>query len=259
MPSSFVARRARREPRSLFLLPLCAALLLHGCSVAHDAQLPFALHLHVPPGAPPHPVAINLHGCSGFLPARSHAWTQRLNAWGYAVLKVDSFTRRGDPDICDDVMKVSPMRRLSDVSAAINRVRADVRLDDANIFLMGTSHGGTTALLAHLRADFSALKGVIAFYPECPENLPLLLADTLILIGELDDWTPAQRCRDLKAGLGDGRDLELVVYPGAYHSFDVPGANGVYYGHKLVYDEAAAHDGIERVRGFLRSRTTQLR
>ena len=199
------------------------------------------------------------NGCSGFLPARSREWTQRLNAWGYAALKVDSFTRRGDPDICDDVMKVSPLRRLSDVSAAIERIRDDVRLDDQNIFLMGTSHGGTTALLAHSLPVSSALRGVVAFYPECPENLPSLSADTLILIGELDDWTPAQRCRNLRAGLGGGYDLELIVYPGAYHSFDVPGANGVYYGHRLVYDEAAARDGIARVRGFLRARTSRSR
>ena len=54
---------------------------------------------------------------------------------------------------------------------------------------------------------------------------------TLILIGELDDWTPAKECRNLVEGRddcgisrqkGQGVPIELIVYPGAYHGFDVP-------------------------------------
>ena len=53
----------------------------------------------------------------------------------------------------------------------------------------------------------------------------------LILIGELDDWTPARECRNLAEGRDDWGDLadkeqgvpiKLIVYPGAYHAFDAP-------------------------------------
>ena len=54
---------------------------------------------------------------------------------------------------------------------------------------------------------------------------------TLILIGELDDWTPANECRNLAEGRddcgisrekGQGIPIEIIVYPGAHHDFDVP-------------------------------------
>ena len=47
------------------------------------------------------------------------------------------------------------------------------------------------------------------------------LAPLLILIGELDDWTPAEPCRRLaQAAKSAGRPVEIKVYPGAHHSFD---------------------------------------
>ena len=54
---------------------------------------------------------------------------------------------------------------------------------------------------------------------------------TLILIGELDDWTLAEECRNMVDGRddwgisrqkGQGVPIKLVVYPGAYHGFDAP-------------------------------------
>ena len=54
---------------------------------------------------------------------------------------------------------------------------------------------------------------------------------TLILIGELDDWTPARSAATLpkaattgeyRAQKGEGIPIEIIVYPGAYHDFDVP-------------------------------------
>ena len=45
---------------------------------------------------------------------------------------------------------------------------------------------------------------------------------TVILIGELDDWTPAPACKKLMARRGgEGAPIRLVVYPDAYHAFDV--------------------------------------
>ena len=251
----------------------CAAALLSGCASPHGGRIELqasgtgsdtrnvTARVYLPPTSPPYPVVIDLHGCSGIVAARSRFWIGELNAWGYAVLQVDSFSRRGRSGVCDDVMKIPPLQRLDDVRAAIRHVRGSPGLDAGNVFLMGMSHGATTVMLAHRRPSpvFAGLKGIVAFYPYCMPQLPSLVADTLILIGELDDWTPARQCRRMVVGADDGRDFELVVYPGAYHSFDVPGVNGVYYGHRLVYDEAATRDSAGRVRRFLRARTDRPR
>ncbi len=247
-----------------------AAALLFGCASSQSSRVELqasgiggdtrnvTARIYFPATSPPHPVVIDLHGCSGIVPARNRFWSGQLNAWGYAVLKVDSFTRRGRSDICNDVMAIPPSRRLDDVRAAIRHVLRSAELDAGNIFLMGMSHGATAVMLAHHRPSpaFTGLKGIIAFYPYCLPGLPSLVADTLVLIGALDDWTPARQCRQMAIGPANGRDFELVVYPGAYHSFDVPGVNGVYYGHRLVYDEAATRDSLDRVRRFLHARTS---
>jgi dienelactone hydrolase len=46
-------------------------------------------------------------------------------------------------------------------------------------------------------------------------------------------------------------DYQLVVYPGATHAFDWPGAPVTYFGHHLRYDPEAARDAYGRVQKFL--------
>ena len=79
---------------------------------------------------------------------------------------------------------------------------------------------------------------------------------TLILIGELDDWTPADECRNLAEGRddwgisrekGQGIPIEIIVYPGAYHGFDMPSlATPVkLLGHHLEFNQAARDQSID--------------
>jgi len=46
---------------------------------------------------------------------------------------------------------------------------------------------------------------------------------TLILAGELDDWTPAADCVRLVEKARHGIPIEIVVYPNSHHGFDSPG------------------------------------
>ena len=80
-------------------------------------------------------------------------------------------------------------------------------------------------------------------------------APTLILIGDKDDWTPADRCRDMVTrARSDGSPITLHVYPGVHHAFDVaqlqPGIRNPL-GHWLEYDKPAAQDAEQKVRAFL--------
>ncbi len=85
---------------------------------------------------------------------------------------------------------------------------------------------------------------------------------TLILIGEDDDWTPADACRKLVEGRDDwgisrqkgaGAPIRLVVYPGAYHAFDVPALQTPiqYFGHHLEYNQPARDQSIDALHEFL--------
>src|SRR5262249_8783776 len=92
--------------------------------------------------------------------------------------------------------------------------------------VLGFSMGGVSALTAAENGGIEHLsprkfRVVIAYYPYC-EVARTMSVPTLVLIGALDDWTPAQACQELaERGANDGAPIELVVYPNAYHGFDV--------------------------------------
>ena len=87
---------------------------------------------------------------------------------------------------------------------------------------------------------------------------------TLILIGESDDWTPAEACRKLVAGQddlgisrqkGDGPAIQLIVYPNAYHGFDLPSLQMpvTYFGHHVEFNRAASEQSSDALREFLKT------
>jgi dienelactone hydrolase len=53
---------------------------------------------------------------------------------------------------------------------------------------------------------------------------------------------------------GRASKIQLDVYPGAYHDFDVPTTKPgtVYFGHRLEYNAAAAAQSTKDVEAFLR-------
>ena len=119
--------------------------------------------------------------------------------------------------------------------------------------------GGSAALYAVDR-DMAAqyfdqrFRAAIAYYPNCGIPAASMTAPTLVLIGEADDWNPAERCREMVVhSRPDGATIAMTIYPGAYHAFDVPqlkpGTRSL--GHWLEHDEAAARDGERQLRAFL--------
>src|SRR6516165_2752046 len=132
-------------------------------------------------------------------------------------------------------------------------------VDAARIAVLGQSMGGNAVLYAVDR-DMAAqyfterFQAAIAYYPACFLPLVTLTAPTLILAGEQDDWTPAERCREMVAhARPDSAPIALHVYPDAHHAFDVavlqPGRRA--FGHSVEYNEAAAKDAEKKTRAFL--------
>ena len=103
-------------------------------------------------------------------------------------------------------------------------------------------------------------RAAVAYYPACGViPLPTFTAPVLILIGEADDWTTADRCREMVAhARPDSAPITLHVYPEARHAFDVavlkPGRSA--FGHLLEYNEPAATDAEEKTRAFLATHLT---
>jgi dienelactone hydrolase len=191
--------------------------------------------LLMPQGTGPFPAVVVMHGCDG-INANTRRWAERLVGWGYAALIVDSFRSRGLSNVCNRGAMLPASVRAGDAIAAKNYLRSLPNIAKGRIGLIGFSHGGWAALAA--ASSFSA---VVAYYPWCNGHVP---ANTLVLIGSADDWTPSQRCSG----------ANLKVYSGATHAFDAPRGERTYYGHHMAYDAAAAGDAEDRTRRFLASR-----
>jgi dienelactone hydrolase len=146
-------------------------------------------------------------------------------------------------------------------------------VDPRRVVVVGFSQGGMLALSSierssEGRSSANKFRAAVAFYPVCRSVRGPVTAPALILIGEKDDWTPADDCRRLVEGedeigmsreKGDGPAIRLIVYPGAYHDFDRPGLHPIrYLGHQLAYDKSAAERASDAVRDFLQSVVAEL-
>lgn len=213
-----------------------------------------------PDGMGPFPAVVIMHDCSGLGPRSSGAplrWARELVESGYVILMPDSFSTRGHAGgVCTDASPsrndVSPARRAADAYAALSHLRTLAYVDKARIGLMGGSHGGSTTLAAMVapetekeplaREKRSGFRAAIALYPGCAARMGSWravrpagtsgpnfqyngvykpVAPLLILIGEIDDWTPAEPCRKLTESAREaGYPVSIKVYPGAHHGFD---------------------------------------
>jgi dienelactone hydrolase len=186
-----------------------------------------------PAGAGPFPAVVMLHDCSGLGPRSSGSpkrWGKILVDEGYVVVIPDSFSPRGHAaGVCTDHSpsrsEVRPAVRAKDAYEALAYARSLPYVDRDRVGMMGGSHGGATTLatLAVPRpAGSPRFVAAIALYPSCiPAGTFRPTAPLLILAGEKDDWTPAERCRQLaERAQAAGQPVSIKIYPGAHHAFD---------------------------------------
>ncbi len=188
-------------------------------------------------------------------------WGSLLAGQGYVVIIPDSFLPRGFPDgVCTvdtgtpgpALRQTLPAARVLDEFAALDYLRGQSYVDPAHIGLMGGSHGGSTTLATMVdaanplalepRPPGAGFAAAVALYPGCGAHyggwdverqsrdrgpvtryigLYQPVAPLLILIGEKDDWTPADQCQALaQAAQAAGFPVTIKIYTGAYHSFD---------------------------------------
>jgi dienelactone hydrolase len=192
-------------------------------------------YLRRPDSDKPVPAIVAMHGCGGLfradgrMTARETDWADRLVRLGYAVLLPDSFNPRGFRQICTVAgadRPIRPRNRATDAAASAAWLARQPFVDTTRLALLGWSHGGSTVLSAADKgpgeASRASFRAAIAFYPGCrvyaeradyAARMPLT-----ILIGDADDWTPPEPCREL----AKRANIKLIEYQGAVHGFDAP-------------------------------------
>jgi dienelactone hydrolase len=156
-------------------------------------------------------------------------WQNFLLERGYASANLDSFTPRRISEICTDFRRLPMHDRVSDVYGALVQLAGRPDVDPQRIAVMGFSNGGVATLSALSSVVGSQLvpgsprfRAGVALYPDCGLTSPRFYAPILVLVGELDDWTPAAECSELQRKIGPDRPAFFThVVPNAHHAFDV--------------------------------------
>ena len=219
-----------------------------------------------PPGTGPFSAVVLLHGCGGFHSSMI-SWADRLSRFGYAALAVDSFGPRGFDEHCSGGFP----EQMADGYAALRYLATRPFVRASHVALMGFSQGGLSVLDSLEKGKLEQrhaekFRAGIAFYPICQYASGLTTVPVLVLTGAADSWTPSYHCEAMAAGRtefgaprapGPRPSIELVVYPGAHHGFDLvdlsvnPTRGVTAYGHRVEYNEEAMRNAVVRVRDFL--------
>jgi len=186
------------------------------------------------------PVVVALHGCGGMyatlgprkgeLNARHQGMSDLLLAQGYSVVWPDSFTDRGESSLCSQKYaqrKIKQSHRRDDVNGVLAWMSQQAWVDSRKTALLGWSHGGSAVLAATDKRVLSVQNRIlqpdvaIAFYPGCAEALQSGYepnVELMMLLAELDDWTPPGPC----LALANRVQAKVNVYAKSYHDFDNP-------------------------------------
>jgi dienelactone hydrolase len=206
-------------------------------------------------------------------------YAQFFNAMGVHVLVTDSLTPRGEVELCTQAIegrRVTVRDRRADLLGALAWLAQQPGVDAKRLGLIGWSHGGSTVLtgvdtsVREVSAATAHPSLAVAFYPGCKPWAQRGLAPSVplhVLIGEADDWTPAEHCVQMAAASrarapsqAIPKAITLTAYPGAHHGFDstapvrhlpkVPGGanpgQGVHTGGQPEARKAS-HEALERI------------
>lgn len=270
--------------RTLLWIAATMALLTNAAWASSQIEIPLAdvklrAIVFKPDGNGPFPAVVGLHACEGLTDSagkilpRYRDWGEKLVSLGIAAIFPDSFGSRGHGAQCK--VRERPVRasrtRTADANAARRWVQVQQWSNADRVSLIGWSHGATAALYtvrrrAEVRDGTPDFRSAIAFYPNCG-RLGLTAwsgrIPALILIGKADDWSSASACEQMVADArGRSAQVQIIVYPGAYHSFDRPDvplheltgiANTANPSGRVHVgtNPAARDDAVRRVQDFL--------
>jgi len=175
-----------------------------------------------------YPLIIGVAGSMGW---RKHHldYIKMYQEEGFATFELNSFKSRGISSIVGSQNQVTVAAIILDSYRALEKLVKHSKIDKDKVAITGWSLGGGVALfsgwmpLKNIISKELSFAAHLAFYPPCffnPENLSFTKAPMHILIGEDDNWTPANPCENLVDTLSKNNNIGITVYPNSHHGFD---------------------------------------
>ncbi|MBC8322336.1 MAG: dienelactone hydrolase family protein [Candidatus Marinimicrobia bacterium] len=175
------------------------------------------------------PLVIGVAGSLGW-GEHNFEYLQMYRNMGIATFELQSFQSRGVFSTVGEQVSVTTAMMILDAFRALEKLVEDPRIDNDRVAITGWSLGGGVTLFSAWEPLKRAINPNIsfaahlAFYPPCfivPEIMDFTNAPIHILIGELDNWTPAAACEELVPLMQEaGTNIDLTVYEESHHSFD---------------------------------------
>ena len=176
-----------------------------------------------------YPVIIGVAGSLGW--SEHHYEKMQLYLdMGIATFALHSFKSRGVASTVGEQVSVTIPMVINDAYMALAALSSKQNVDIDRVGITGWSLGGGVSLFSAWKPMKDAVSPDYSFavhlpyYPPCffePEDLTFTDAPIHILIGEIDDWVPAEPCAELTETLKDaGYNADITVYPNSHHSFD---------------------------------------
>ena len=174
------------------------------------------------------PLIIAVAGSNGWA-NHHHEYLEIYRKNGIATFELFSFQSRGISSTVGDQTNVTTAMMVLDAYKAFEVLVKHPMIDPDKIGITGWSLGGGVSLFAAWEPLRTSINPNLTFAAHLPLYPPCIVMPTIldfgespihILIGELDNWTPAQACKELVEKLESDSNIGLTIYPNSHHSFD---------------------------------------
>ena len=175
-----------------------------------------------------YPLIIGVAGSLGWAD-HHYEYLTMYREMGIATFELNSFLSRKVKSTVGTQVEVTIASMILDAYKALEVLSKHPRIDKDKISITGWSLGGGVTLFSAWMPLKRAInknlnfKSHLAFYPPCfiePENIEFSDSPIHILIGELDNWTPAKPCEKLVNKLKGNNNIDITIYDNSHHSFD---------------------------------------
>jgi dienelactone hydrolase len=148
---------------------------------------------------------------------------------GFATFELNSFKSRKITSTVGSQIEITTAAMILDAYKAFDKLKTHPNININKVSITGWSLGGAVALFSGWNPMRNAITNNLKFashlaiYPPCffdPENIDFTDKPIHILIGELDNWTPAEPCKNFVKKINSKDNVRLTIYPDSHHSFD---------------------------------------